>query len=375
MLSKAEALKICLITDTWFPIIGGGPQVVWNYAKLLSAKYNCKIDIITRRFNQQDNPIYKKRANLRIIQFNSKGQWNSLFSRLIFIVQTFLFLLHNNYDLMHAFPFISGLPVFIAGFLKKIPVVFSVFAISSQYKGYQGFSFKINNLLENFFTQLLPYKLLITDNQLFFKKYKKKNIVYIPNGVDINLFESIKVKKSRIPQLLFVGRFHKQKGLDCLIKSIDYLKKKIRTFKLLLIGWGPEEDIIRMLIQSYGLQSYIKLRSPVYGKALISEYKRSQMLILPSLYEGQGIVVFEAWAAKIPVITTKVGSLKYLIKNGINGFLVNPDKPRQLADTIYKLLKNNKRSQMGINGFNLVEKEYTWEKAVSRLYKEYLKLL
>src|SRR3990170_1332181 len=96
-----KQLKVCLITDTWFPVIGGGPIVVLNYAKKLTINHNCKVDIITRRFNQQDNYHLTKINNLRIIKFGPSLAWNNIFARLLFIIKTFLHLLSNNYDVVH----------------------------------------------------------------------------------------------------------------------------------------------------------------------------------------------------------------------------------------------------------------------------------
>ncbi len=362
---------MCFVIDTWFPIVGGGPQVVLNYSKFLTSRYNCRIFIITRRFSNRDKN-YTVNKNISVIRLGLVSSWNNPIGRLSFMISVFFHLINKRYDLIHAFPFISGLPSRIAGYLLKTPVVFSIFALSSQDKTNHKISNKIRILIEHFLTFTLPYDLLITDNLENIKKHNRDKIIYIPNGVDIDLFDSVTIEKEKIMTILFVGRFHPQKGIQTLLKSIKQIRKKISRIHFTLVGYGPLENHIKEYINKYNLDKFIFIKKPLYSKELVKEYKRSHLLVLPSLYEGQGIVVFEAWAAKIPVITTKVGLLKHVVKDGYNGYLIQQNR---LSQSIFKMIKDKNRAQMGKNGYNTVKKEYTWEISVNKLYQEYNKLL
>lgn len=316
----------------------------------------------------------KNIKGVRIIKLGLITSWDNLIGRISFIFDSFIYLSKQKYDLIHAFPFIAGLPAFLAGITKKTPVVFSVFALSSQSKKNNSLFSLSRILIEDLLTLHIPYTLLLTDNREFLKQHKKKKMVYIPDGVDLELFEGVNVRKSKYPQILFVGRFHKQKGIENLLKAMPIIIKKIPNIRLVMIGYGAEEQKIREYIFNNNLNSYVTIKSPRYGRDLASEYKYSHLLVLPSLYEGQGIVVLEAWAAKIPVIATRVGSLKDLIENDKNGYLVDPNNPYQLARRITELLVSEKRINMGRNGFNLVKEYYTWDKSVKKVYQEYKKL-
>lgn len=369
-----KKLKICYVTDTWFPIVGGGPQVVLNYAKILAARYNCRIDIITRRFFGQDNLIsreLKDFKNIKVIRLGKRSKWNSISARLLFIVRSFVFLLKHQYDLVHAFPFIAGLPVFLAFLFNRKPLIYSVFALPSlSQKG----QISPESLIQDFLTYKIPYSLIITDNYDYFTKNRQKNICYLPNGVDIRLFNQVKAKKSSFPRLLFVGRLHKQKGLAELIKSLPEIIKAIPDLKLIIIGWGQEEQNIRKLITEYRLNSSVEIKKPKFGKELIAEYKKSHYLILPSQYEGQGLVIMEAWAAGIPVISTDVGSNRFLIKNNHNGFLISVNEKDVLTKIIIQAFRKKNIVQMGQNGYMLVKKNYTWNIVVKKLYSIYQRL-
>lgn len=296
-----------------------------------------------------------------MVRLGLVGEWFEFLPRLSFIIATFKYLLFNKFDIIHAFPFIAGIPAFFAGFLSKTPVIFSVFAL--------------NGIVEKVITFYIPYQLLITDNFDLYKNNFSKRMVYVPNGVDIKLFDGVKIKKSKYPRILFVGRFHPQKGVMTLLKAIPNLRKKIPNIKFVLIGYGILKKNIEKFISKNNLFNWVEVKSPVIGENLVKEYKQSYLLVLPSLYEGGGIVVLEAWAAKIPVITTAVGSLKYIVKDGINGYLIKSHSSQKLARAIYKMIMNKQEKKMGENGYYLVKSEYTWKKSVDKLYEVYRTLL
>lgn len=353
--------NVCFVTDTWFPIYGGGPKVVLEYAKQLTQKHNFAVTIITRRFNKQDKD-YIVFPGIKVVRLGMRGEWNELFPRLSFIFSLFKYLLFHKFDLIHAFPFISGIPAFFAGLLAKTPIVFSLFALRKEGTG---------AFVERVITFNIPYNLLVTDNPKNIHKQGKRNIIYIPNGVDIEQFDSVKADKSKKARILFVGRFHQQKGIIHLLKVIESIRNKVPGVTFVLVGWGVLEKFIKVHITKKGLKKIVKIKKPVFGKDLVREYKKSHFLVLPSLYEGGGIVVLEAWAAKIPVVVTNVGNFDQIVKNGSNGYVVESNNPKQLELGVLRMIKNNKKAQMGIRGYQMVKRGYTWEKSVAKLAKVY----
>ena len=81
----------------------------------------------------------------------------------------------------------------------------------------------------------------------------------------------------------------------------------------------------------------------------------------------------EAWAAKLPVVVTKVGDNSRMVKDGVNGYLVEPGNTRDLARAIKKVLKNKNRKKMGQEGYKLVKKKYTWQNCAKKTYEVYKK--
>jgi glycosyltransferase involved in cell wall biosynthesis len=94
------------------------------------------------------------------------------------------------------------------------------------------------------------------------------------------------------------------------------------------------------------------------------------------LSEGFPLTVLEAWACKLPVLTTSVGELPYVIKEDYNGWLVNPNNPDELAEKLKYILNLNKTklSTIGENGHNLVKEKYNWDTIIENIYNELVKL-
>ena len=95
------------------------------------------------------------------------------------------------------------------------------------------------------------------------------------------------------------------------------------------------------------------------------------MVVLPSLYEAQPVILLEAMACKKPTIAFDLPFAAEIIESGFNGFLAKIGDVNDLADKMRLLLDSKElREKMGENGYNYVRKNHNWEKLV----EEYLKI-
>jgi glycosyltransferase involved in cell wall biosynthesis len=120
-------------------------------------------------------------------------------------------------------------------------------------------------------------------------------------------------------KFLFVGRLVPQKGLDILLPALAKVTQK--NWTLTIVGTGREEGRLRAQAQALGLTERIHWQEPVRDMATI--YGTHHVLLVPSRWEGFGIVGLEAQAAGIPVIGHSVGGLPEYIRHGITGYLVD----------------------------------------------------
>jgi glycosyltransferase involved in cell wall biosynthesis len=90
------------------------------------------------------------------------------------------------------------------------------------------------------------------------------------------------------------------------------------------------------------------------------------------LSEGFPLTVLEAWACKLPVLTTSVGELPYIIKDDYNGWLVSPNNVEELSKKLKYVLNldRKKLTEVGENGYKLVKEKYSWDEIIKNIYDE-----
>lgn len=168
--------------------------------------------------------------------------------------------------------------------------------------------------------------------------------------------------------IVYLGRIHKQKGIDNLIYAFNKVCKYYKELKLILIG--PDNGYIEKL---QSICEYLQIKDRVIWKSSVSENEKYELLsgceflVLPSKYELQGIVLAEAMAQGKPVIATNVGGIPDFVKDGVNGFLVPYGDVETLALKMDQLLKNKDLYRYMSNQAKKTAEEFRWEKII----KEY----
>uniref|UniRef100_UPI0025FC7FC5 glycosyltransferase n=1 Tax=Algoriphagus sp. TaxID=1872435 RepID=UPI0025FC7FC5 len=200
-------------------------------------------------------------------------------------------------------------------------------------------------------------------------------IACIPNGIDLSEFplkEHLELEGQK--RLLFLSRIHPKKGIEILIEAWALLRKEGKTDWLIEIaGEGDEKYInsLKNLIKEKGLEPEIQIIGPQFGSAKLATYHRADLFVLPTYSENFGIVVAEALACGIPVITTKgtpwQDILRYeagwWIEIGVNSLKETLEEAIQLSD--------QERIEMGKNGRKLVMQEFSIEKVSSKMNQLY----
>lgn len=216
-----------------------------------------------------------------------------------------------------------------------------------------------------------------------------KNHMVIPPGIDLNRFSPKPVsneihKNLNISQtdvfVLAIGNFIPRKGFDYLIEALDVIvnQEGITRIKIGIGGRGPLRDKYEKMVKKYSLADYVIFLGFIKDEDLPSYYSAADIFVLPSIVdsrgdtEGLGVVLLEANACRKPVIGSRVGGIPDVIKDGVNGLLVEPKNPRDLAEKIIKLAQNSEsREQMGNNGRHIVEENFNWEVIAKRIIDIY----
>jgi len=195
-----------------------------------------------------------------------------------------------------------------------------------------------------------------------------KDSVIIPPGINLNRIQEIKPfsENSKKWDIIYAGRLIKDKQVDLLIKSVSNVKKTHPGVKCLIIGEGPEENKLKDLCKNLDLEDSVEFTGFLeHQEDLISRFKSTKILVLPSRREGFGMVVVEANACGLPVvvINSPLNAAVDLIENDKNGFIADSD-PEDLSRKIVLALENS--TTMEESCVNAA-REYDWEEIVSKL--------
>lgn len=208
----------------------------------------------------------------------------------------------------------------------------------------------------------------------------KNPIAIIPNGIDTSDFP-LKSKKNSNDKntLFFLSRIHPKKGIELLIEAWPQIDNKQRQCWQVEIAGNGEEiyiDSLKRLIESKGLQKEIKIIGPQFGESKSEAYHRADLFILPTYSENFGIVVAEALACGVPVITTQGTPWEELNTHNAGWWIEIGVQPLVKALNEAMQLSKEQRKKMGQNGRKLVEEKYSIEavaKQMAQLYQWILK--
>lgn len=200
----------------------------------------------------------------------------------------------------------------------------------------------------------------------------KRNVMLVPNGVDLDLLDSTRTKKTG-GQVLYVGRLVSYKRVDSLMRAFAEVVARVPGVRLIVVGDGPEMPVLKRLATALP-EGTVELRGTVPSyEEVAALFRESSLFVLPSVLEGEGIAVKEAMAASVPVVAMDVpgSGVLSIVRNGWNGQLVKPGDDHLLAEAITGLLTDaEKRKALGNNARKTAER-WTWDDASERFLRLY----
>jgi glycosyltransferase involved in cell wall biosynthesis len=221
--------------------------------------------------------------------------------------------------------------------------------------------------------------------QSLLNKLSKKNqpSTVISNGINLNHFQPMDVgdfhERFKIPEdkvkLLFVGRLFPEKSVDTLIKAMPHIVKKYPNTHLMLVGAGHLRPKLEKLTASLKMEKCITFLGFISEEDKILAFNASDIFILPSLAELEGMVVLEAMACGKPIIISdaEMSASRFFVDG--NGFLFKTLDHQDLAEQILKLVTDEDlRKKMSESSLEKV-KNYDANKSVDLLEEVYYKAL
>ena len=202
-------------------------------------------------------------------------------------------------------------------------------------------------------------------------------VVEIPNGIDLKKFKSNQKEINNLQKkyeinkklVLYVGRIHKSKGLEYLIRAVKDIDCQV-----LIVGRdsGYKKELEK-IAKKLGIRDKIIFTGAVSEKELVNSYFASDVFVLASEHEGFGLVVIEAMACGLPVIVSDRGSLPYIVNNEKNGFVFGFGNIKELNNKIKKVFEEGKNSKKISLEAKKDSKKCDWDNIVKMYEKVYKK--
>ena len=292
------------------------------------------------------------------------------------------FIKHNRISLVHSHGYKANI------FFGILPL--RSFPIISTVHGWLKFGHdrkeKVYEFLDSKALKRLDFVVAVSEavkEDLIKRGISKKKIVTIYNGITTNYFhgkcDGLEIRRSYLlEQDDFVigtaGRLSEEKGHAYLIQAIPDLVKEIKNIKLIIAGDGPLKKDLEYLIEKLRVSSHVRLIG--YEKNIESFFSAIDLFILPSLTEGLPISLLEAMASGRAVIGTRVGGIKEVIQNSVNGILIPPMNVEEISESIKFLYHDREtRRRLGFEGKRHVDSKFSSKAMVEgydKLYREIL---
>ncbi len=338
-------------------------------------KKGFKVVLITKT-NHHKKVIEKK--NIKVIPIKIERGSLNIRKTIKNIFQLNKILKNENSNIIHNFGLKQIILGTCASAFSKIKVINSVIGLGSIFISKNFFlKFIITNILR--LTLILKKSIILVQNEDDFSFFNKKIFINKKNlflnttsGIDLKKITLKKESKGKII-FLFASRLIKDKGLIELIEASKKLYKLNKNFLLYIAGRidsNNPSSIDINYIKSLNAFNYIKYLGHI--KDMDKLYQNIHVAILPSYREGLPKGLLEAAAFSKPIITTNVTGCKEIVRDNVNGYIVNPKNIDELTIAMKKILLNKKkRFLMGKESRKIIKKKFLLDNTANDLIKIY----
>jgi len=289
----------------------------------------------------------------------------------------------EKFDIIHCHFGLNGI---IGAYLKEIGINGK---LVTTFHGYDMSSFIINNGNDVYNKLFINGNLFLPISNYWRKKLirlgcnEKKTIVHrMGNNLEKFKFSERRKKPGESIEVLTVGRLIEKKGHEYAIKAIAKIVRKYRNIEYIIAGDGPLRSKLEDLVSELGIESYIKFLGAVEQNEVLKLYYESHIFVLPSVtasngdQEGIPVVLMEAQATGLPVISTYHTGIPEVVLDGKSGFLVPEKDVDALAERLEYLIEHPELwPDMGRYGRKFVEEKHDIKKLNQKLVEIYQNLI
>lgn len=413
---KIRIAMISIVSDPLAPVGGrqsGGASIyIYELARMLSKK-GISVDIFTRWDNRKAAPTVRIAQRCRLIRLKAGSRHFIPQENLDAVTPEFLehflsFMRENKlkYNLIHSHQYISGRIGLQLKEILRLPLVHTFHSLGKT-KEQSPIGTKIP--MERFEVEKM---IMQKSNQTVATSPKEKlmvvkfygvsgdNVNIIPTGFNLKRFSKLDKKtvrkKLNIPAdeyvILFAARMDENKGGLTLLEAVKWIRihhgEIYNKLTVLMFTGDPRKTRRNESVEAHfrkklnneivedKLSERIKLHPAVDQQKLHLYYAASDLVLMPSYYEGLPLVSIEAMAMGVPVVASNVGGLQWVVQEGITGMHAKVGNGKDFGRKIVYLLKNPKvRERMGENSSILARQSFSWDIISDQMIKIYRSLL
>ena len=388
-------MKVLQIISAFYPPYssGGAAFVAHNISKAL-AKKGHKVTVYTTNalsreilFNPEQNPC------------NVDGVQVYYFRNMVYNPQIHIYFSKElveaikesiaRHDIVHIHEYRSYVSMVTMHYAKKYDVPYVLQAHGQLPRIIEKKSLK--RIFDAFFgcRLLRGSSKVIALSQMEAQQYRnmgvpEERIEIIPNGIDLSEYGdlppegSFKKKFSIVEDekmILYLGRIHRIKGLDVLVKAFSNIVEKLDDVKLVIVG--PDDGYLselEALIKALKIEHNVLILGPLYDRDKLEAYVDADVYVLPSRYETFPMAVLEAVACGTPALLTENCGIAEYFRDKV-GLVVKPDS-NHLSEALLEMLLNQKKRSIFRENCKTVIEKFNISKTVSvleRVYEEIVK--
>jgi glycosyltransferase involved in cell wall biosynthesis len=207
----------------------------------------------------------------------------------------------------------------------------------------------------------------------------KENVTTIPNGIDLDRFnpglnsaqieDTLGLQDEHI--LLFLGRVRREKGVDLAIKALPELAKRVGPVKLVIVGEGDFSDEVRPLAESLGVGDQVLAVGKIAEELVPVYHSMADVFLMPSTrWEALPLSLLEAMASGKVVVASEVGGIPSVVRDGLNGILVQKGSLESLVEGCVRALSPSS-AEVPVNARRTAEEQFDAKKMVDRVSNLY----
>ncbi len=360
-------MRIGLVCPYDWSVPGGVKQHIQDLAESLF-DLGHYVNVLTPTSDEQSLPAYVTSAGSTIAL-----PYNGSVARIKFdpaaFARTRSWLRNNKFDILHLHEPTTPSPSIIAAWSARGPIVATHHTSNDNMYAVKNMQFLLQPMMEKVIARIAVSE----EAKRTMIDHLGGDAVVIPNGVRVNNFKDAKLLPgfNKEKTILFLARLDEpRKGLEVLLKALPEILNQFNDLKLLLVGPGDQEEILKKVDQKF--HANIEFLGYVSTQMKASCYASANVYIAPNLGgESFGIVLLEAMASKTAVLASDLDAFKRVLGDGKYGKLFKTNDSNDLAKSLIELFNNQKKIEDFVQkGFERAN-QYDWSVIVKQILDVY----